>query len=312
LLTPILILGENMPRRPAVERYPELAECLDKWERTYGAKYPQEEASLPALLGPLLYPGSRLIRWSSVSMYRPEDRPAWEIETATDDDLEDVIAYYMTVLPEGLDRNNGTFQFHYASWWFESSPQLSADGRRTWVTIKGVRRTFRIHFHTEEDRSDSSTLRTDWHDAAAMPDAWPEAKDCHLRRVQQHQKPMLEELRTIFSDVAYPNAQLAWGRFDYRNWRNDAETDYFAFRTRDSIDTVFEHFARYMPTPREGTSRWFTDKRADGFERVVFVFPLMEKWDKLDGVVIQYSYKYGEADPTLAQQEGGAENLKQP
>lgn len=267
------------------------AERLAEWEGAYGAKYPREEASLPALLGPLLYPGSRLVQWSTLPTRTAVDAIVWEIVTTTSDELEHVLAYFMSILPEGLDRNEGRFD-RGRSWRFASAPQSSSDGLQTVVNIEELDGSFQILFRTQKDRSMFARSRRDRKEASTHSQAWPETLEVYRNRVLEHRRPKLSAFEALFGGAAYPNAHLAWGRFDYRSTYR-SWNDYLAFRTEDPIERVLEHFRRHMPAAVEATIEGtgvhvFEDLGPDGVKRSAQFISLTES-DQLDGVVTIYS-----------------------
>lgn len=203
-------LGRAHSQRAQKQRDRAEADAWVAWERTYGDRYPQEEGSLPALLGPLLYPGSRLVQWSKSQHFGY--RPAWAIVTETEDPLEKVLVYYMSVLPEGIGEEYMHWGPSKGSYVPAGTPQRSADGRRTEILMEEAGAGCRIRFKTYRPGSSPPSR---WKSGGDVPDAWPEDRDAYLARVAERQETYRADIERAFGELLYPNSRLFWGRISH-------------------------------------------------------------------------------------------------
>lgn len=230
----------------------------DVWG-SYDWRYPREPASLEPLFGPLLYPGSTLVEWVEAEQVPGlPPPPGWEITVSAPDGADKVLAYYMTVLPEGIDGYGiGNAPGPTGEWATVSADQESADGRVTVVRIEGEDDDVTIRFRTTSGTTERSM-------AGHQP--WPEP-DAYRNQVAAARKPYLDALHTEFGDWLYPDAELVFG--DLQNLKS------IAFDTPDPMEKVVDFYAAHNTEPEWIGEKYRFWHRGNSVRRPEFyVYPI--------------------------------------
>ena len=225
---------------------------LQDWREKYEKHYPQNADSLPAVLGPFFYPDGKLINWKTLT--NPNNEPKWLIEFSTEDDIEEVLAYYMSVLPEGLDQS---FRFallpskqsdpRFPSM-YRSKRQFTPDDRIIVIEIRTSPSSFFIACDTY--------MRPPYQQGhPELIEAWSGTLQDYQNVVAKLQKFAREELQQKLKDLVYPSATLVWSDLS----RADAVQDCL-FTTQDTIEDVSNFYSAKLGKPTETADelQWHT------------------------------------------------------
>lgn len=262
------------------ERDRKINEILTAWETVYGAVYPATDESLPALFGPLLYPGSRLKTWTDLALRTAVDRPGWEIEVTSDDTIERVLNYYMSVLPEGLEYKPGS-DAKTRPWRFMSEPQDSGDSRETTIYMQDAGDHFVIRFHT---RYKKSRLRPTI-GGGPLPTAWPDEAGAYRAHVSEYQQQRREANVDMLNPAMYPGARMATSQFpsgSYTSHRTDV------YLTDDSWDAVIQYLTEHVGPPRVSGAYAAFQGLASGNYRVDVDAHSRATYGPFDSVLLEY------------------------
>lgn len=230
-----------------------------RWNRKFASRYPRNGASLEPLLGPLLYPGAALVTWEDHEI--PADMPwppGWEITVSTADHPDDVLAYYTSVLPEGIEGYGfGNVPGPRGHWMSTSARQKSADGRSTIVRLEGKDETVTIRFVTMSD---------DMSYGEPVDKPWPD-RDAYRKFVETERQPYIDAMHDEFGDWLYPGAKLNFG--------NVRTLENIAFETSDPMDDVVAFYAAHDLEPHWRDDRYSFSRRG-AFVRIplVLVYPI--------------------------------------
>lgn len=256
-----------------------IAEVKARWTDTFGAEYPRTAESLPRLLGPLHYPAGRLAGWDDLEISDAAFSPGWLIALETENALADVVAYYMTVLPGGLDFIPGTLNW---PWHFRGGPQESADGRETSVRIEWAGTLTRVTLRTAKVmyRAQPDTELTE------LPEPWPEPREAWIEGVASLQAPGREAYSRTLESVVYPGAQLLSAAYPIDVYRQAGPNCVYTTQdTRDQVVSFLE--SRFAAPAREAGRDYFTGF-LDGRHVKISVYPA-DGPVPLGGVIIHYS-----------------------
>ncbi|MGI8907966.1 MAG: hypothetical protein ACR2IE_15915 [Candidatus Sumerlaeaceae bacterium] len=205
-----------------------------QWESAYGSKYPRLAESLPALLGPLYYPGMRMERWNT----QPSMLPAWQIAAVTEDGFEQVVEYYMSIEPEGLGAGNTSMDASA----FTTSYVPSVDGRETNVRFEPGNNGSRLVFETRPFKANSSVLQV-------MP-GWTfgpgEDIEAWKARIVQARAPEQQVFEKFWDGCIYPGSTVRWGR--YAPGRNVYQSGYVGKTPVYTTGTIVAPWLEYKTT----------------------------------------------------------------
>jgi hypothetical protein len=262
------------------ERQRERAQEAVAWRGDFEAKYPRDDSTLPVLLGPLHYPESELADWAAPAKDQTVETIAWDITIDTDDTLEEVVSYYMSVLSTGLRYEAGMAT---EPWSFTSEPQISAGKRETALIIEGDGPGFRVRFSIRGGRADATPPQQPT--ALTRPDVAETNRRSHMRMVTGQQRPHRQAILEIFNGLIYPEARLLAAQFPYRR---QSFTPNALFLTDASLDDVNTFFQNRLGTPQTLSGHdLFRGDTANGTPTEVEVHP-PGSGAPLGGVLIRY------------------------
>lgn len=239
-----------------------------RWEESFGARYAARDASLAGLFGPLLVADARLVAWE------PADSglPGWSIRVRTSRSLDEVLAFFMSVLPEGLEQY--PFRFHpglasRGSW--RSLPQRSSDGRETEVWIERRNLDFDVRYVTTVDRALLERYVVDSAALDADRAGWVEPLAVLQSRVGAGLRQHEAEAHSTFGELIYPGAQFGPSR-----WTGRVRLPELSLRTSDDLDRVAAYYrTRLTGLREEHGERFFETTRApDGVSLKVYLSPV--------------------------------------
>ena len=232
LWTAIMLYGVlhfRSVQKENAQRALERAEEEKDWDQVYGAAYPKTEASLPALLGPMRYPGSQLVRWEELPRRNAALAPTWEI----DDAIVPVLLYYMRVLVGGLEFHPRSSDGS-ASWRFTSFRQESKDSREVFVRIEDGGDQLALRFTTTYLKTIARARIA----GPPLPVAWPESlEEIHIR-IAKSEEGLREKIETQLDPHVYPGSRRIVSRFPIRGTVISPNGIYI---TEDGWVTVREH-----------------------------------------------------------------------
>jgi hypothetical protein len=252
------------------------------WTAAYGSAYPPQPASLPKLFGPLLYPGSELVAWHDRPPRHPMEFPGWTIEVACPGDLEQVLGYYMKVLPGGLKRASNSSLVH-DPWTFVSETQDSADSRETIVYIRGTEDACRVEFFT---RYAMTKARPDI-DSGPIPPAFPQDHRQYLAEAAEYQRRWRADIANLLAPSVYPGARLVTS--DFPPVTHYASQPNGVYITDDPWEVVRTRLAaQFGPEQTFTQYSRFKGVIEESFKLTVDIYPA-EAHNPFDNVVLVYS-----------------------
>jgi len=266
----VLLLWTNHKRGEPFRVERQSAQAL--WDQTYGAKYPKGEESLNALLGPLRYPKGRLLDWSDIRRPASIGAAGWEIVLETDEDLGQVVDYYMSALPEGLSVVSSVVSSPSE---FYSGKLESEDGRTSELWIEQSGQAVRIRFETSRFVAkmppDSGP--------EALPEAWPEPRAAWMAKVAEHSAAREEKCTAFLGELRYPGAQLVCA--------NNTDVSRCVFVTQAAPADVIAYLESKTGRAARGPNKNLIDGRIGEQSIMIHVFPA-EGPVSLGGVIIHY------------------------
>lgn len=205
------------------------------WQENYEKRFPRNEDSLTEILGPLVYPDAFLVDWQTEEQEtRNGGREfAWEIEMTTTDHLDKVLAYYMTVLPEGISGYPMNWPPSVTfSWTTTSMQQRLAEDLTTRVALESTGTAVTIRYRVTHPKYIKS-----------KPTPWQHGTEKFLKKVRKEQELARAEIRRKLGESIYPGSTLAWASLH--------NSSSILYETEDPLDQVLTHFIDLFGEPIE-------------------------------------------------------------
>lgn len=244
--------GRGLRAHDLVERT--YARGKNSWNQVYVNRYPYNETSLAEVLGPLQYPRARLESWNDIE----GNISGWDILTTTDDSPDQVLAFYASVLPRGIEGYpSAVASGNQQSWSARSTIQPSIDRLEVRVTLEGGPSGMRIRYKL------LSPIMID-------PDnrqPWSEDKyEVYLEDARKKRRKHRDTIAVEYAGWIYPGAVYTWGSLVARKQ--------LAYETYDSIDQVVAFYESVKGESRLSDGQYIFTRRGTEWTPEFTVYPV--------------------------------------